>query len=359
MIENRIFNFSAGPAVLPEDVLLQVRDNLLNYKNCGLGMMEMSHRGKEFTEIIQDTEATLRKLLSISDDYAVIFTTGGATNQFSMVAMNLLGGATGNYINTGVWSKKAIAEAKKFGEVHVAASSEGDSFSSIPTNIDLSNNAAYLHFTSNNTIFGTQFSAEPQAGSTPLICDASSDFLHKPLDVSKYGLIYAGAQKNLGPSGVTLVVIRKDLLERIPENLPIMMDYRTYVDGESLYNTPPTLPIYVVGEVLKWIDAQGGLVEMEKRNRNKAAVLYQAIDAGDFYRGTAQKGSRSVMNVTFRLASENLESLFLEKAKAAGFSGLKGHRSVGGIRASVYNAFPSQGVDALVEFMKEFESSNG
>lgn len=359
MIENRIYNFSAGPAVLPEDVLVRVRDNLVNYKGCGLGVAEMSHRGKEFTEIIEGAEASLKRLLSLSDDYAIIFTTGGATNQFSMVPMNLMAGKTADYINTGSWSKKAIAEAKKFGEVRVAASSQEESFSYIPTDVDVSSDAAYLHFTSNNTIFGTQFSSEPDAGSVALVCDASSDFLHKPLDVSKYGLIYAGAQKNLGPAGVTIAIIRKDLLDRIPENLPIMLDYRTYVENNSLYNTPPTFPIYVVREVLSWLEAQGGLAEIEKRNRRKAGMLYDAIDASDFYRGTARKDSRSVMNVTFRLTDEALEPSFLEKAAAAGFSGLKGHRSVGGVRASIYNAFPEQGISELIKFMREFESSHG
>lgn len=359
MIENRIYNFSAGPAILPDEVLVKVRDNLLNYNKSGLGIMEMSHRGREFTEIIEGAEAALRRLLGLDDNFAVAFTTGGATNQFSAVPMNLLAGGTGNYIVTGTWAKKAFSEAKKFGEVHAAASSADQSFTYIPETIELSDQPAYLHFTSNNTVFGTQFHTEPHSGGAPLICDASSDFLHKKLDMEKYGLIYAGAQKNLGPSGVTLVLIRKSLLERIPDNLPIMLDYRTYVEHNSLYNTPPTFPIYVVAEVLAWLEAQGGLDVMEKRNREKAALLYDAIDSSGFYAGTAKPNSRSLMNVTFRLSDESLEPVFLQQALARGFSGLKGHRSVGGIRASIYNAFPLEGVRELVAFMKEFESAHG
>jgi phosphoserine aminotransferase len=357
---SRVYNFNPGPAVLPVEVLETVRDNLLNYQNKGIGILEMSHRGADFEGILSDAENSLRELLSIGDDYTVIFTTGGATNQFSMVPMNLLSkGQTADYIISGTWAKKACSEAKKFGEVHVAGTSEDKNFSYIPKQLNFSSSPAYVHFTSNNTIFGTEFHAEPDVGQAVLICDASSDFLHKKIDITKYGLIYAGAQKNLGPAGVTLVIIRKDLLSRIPSGLPIMMDYNTYVKERSLYNTPPVFAIYVTAEVLKWIKRTGGLEAMQKRNEEKAGLLYKTIDESTMYRAHAEPGSRSLMNVTFRLKTEELEAKFAKEASAKGFIGLKGHRSVGGIRASIYNAFPLEGVKALVEFMKEFEQANG
>ncbi|HQH29052.1 MAG TPA: 3-phosphoserine/phosphohydroxythreonine transaminase, partial [Oligoflexia bacterium] len=314
--------------------------------------------GKDFEGILNDAEGLLRELLEINDDYAVIFATGGATNQFSMVPMNLLGkGQTADYIITGSWSKKACAEAKKFGEVHIAASSEDKKFSYIPKQVSLSDKPAYVHFTSNNTIYGSQFRSEPQAGDGMLVCDASSDFLHKKIEIKKYGLIYAGAQKNLGPAGVTLVIIRKDWLERTPQGLPIMMDYNTYVKERSLYNTPPVFAIYAVAEVLKWVKKQG-LAVVQKQNEEKAAMLYKTIDESAMYKAVVEPDSRSIMNVVFRLSSEELETKFVKEAAARGFAGLKGHRSVGGIRASIYNAFPIAGVAALVEFMKEFERQN-
>jgi len=266
---------------------------------------------------------------------------------------------TANFILTGPWSEKAFAEAGKFGQTHIAASSKEGSYKEIPTEIAPSPNPAYLHFTSNNTIVGTQFSAEPEAGEAPLVCDASSDFLHKKIDVTRYGLIYAGAQKNLGPAGVTVVIVRKDLLERSSDNLPVLMNYQTYAKKDSLYNTPPTFPIYVVREVLRWIEAQGGLEAMEMRNKEKASLLYRRIDRSDFYRGHAEARCRSLMNVTFHTHSEQLEQEFIAQAEAAGLLGLKGHRSVGGLRASIYNAFPLEGVEELVQFMDEFESMNG
>lgn len=354
----RIFNFSAGPAVLPEEVVARVRDNLLCYKDSGLGVMEMSHRGAEFTEIITKAEKSLRSLLEISDDYAVVFTTGGASQQFSMVPMNLLKkGTTAEYILTGAWSKKAAAEAKKFGEVSIAADGSGDNFTSIPEQLQLVDSSAYVHFTSNNTIFGTQFHKEPDIDDRVLVCDASSDFLHRKIDISKYGIVYAGAQKNIGPAGVTLVIIRKDLLERANDSLPVMMDYRTYVENNSLYNTPPTFPIYVVSEVLQWLESLGGLDAIYERNTQKAGLLYSAIEASSFYRAVVAEKDRSLMNVTFRLPSEELEKKFIQSATAQGLSGLKGHRSVGGIRASIYNAFPVAGVEALTEFMSAFEKA--
>jgi phosphoserine aminotransferase len=356
----RIYNFSAGPAVLPLEVLEIAKEDLVCYKDSGIGVMELSHRSSWFDEIIKSAEANLRDLLEIPDDYGVIFMGGGATTQFSMVPMNLLSGETqANYLLSGSWAKKACAEAKKFGTVHVAGTSEDKNFSYIPTGIELSGNPAYLHFTSNNTITGTEFSKEPDAGSVPLVCDASSDLMHKKIDVSKYGIIYAGAQKNLGPAGVTVVIIRKDLLDRAPDNLPVLMIYRTNVEKQSLYNTPPTFPIYVMGEVFKWVKRKGGLDQLEKINRRKAALLYDAIDATEFYQGTAEKDSRSIMNITFRIADHDLEPVFLEQAAQNGMVTLKGHRSVGGLRASLYNAFPEEGAAALVNFMKEFEKKHG
>lgn len=353
----RAFNFSAGPAVLPLPVLERIRDNLLSYHGLGYGVMEMSHRSSEYEEILHTTVKNFTELLSLDDSYVVLFTTGGATQQSSMVPMNLLeAGKCADYIITGYWAEKAYKEAKKFGEIRVAATSQDKDFSYIPQEVNVSKDASYVHMTSNNTIYGTQFTTEPNVGQIPLVCDASSDLLHKKIDIKKYALIYAGAQKNLGPAGVTVVIMRKDLLKRSPANLPVLMDYNSYANAESMHNTPPTFPIYVVGEVLKWIKDEGGLVAIEARNRKKAAILYQMIDSSEFYRGTAEKEARSVMNVTFRLSSEELEKKFVAEAKAAGLAGLKGHKRVGGIRASIYNAFPTEGVEALVVFMKDFES---
>ena len=359
VMTKRAYNLSAGPATLPLEVLEEVQSNLISYRGSGVGIMEMSHRSKAFEEIIQATEANLRELLSIGDNYSVLFTTGGATNQFSMIPLNLRAkNQTADFIITGSWAEKALEEAARFGEVHIAASSKDKKFSFIPTELNLSSNPAYVHFTSNNTIAGTQFSKEPEVGSNVLVCDASSDLLHKKIDINKYGLIYAGAQKNLGPAGVTVVIIRKDLLERVPQDLPIMLNYKTYSDNQSMYNTPPTLPIYVVGEVFKWLKKNGGLDEMYKTNKEKAQILYSFLDSSDFYQGLAEPASRSLMNVTFRISKSELEATFIDEAKKAGFSELKGHRSVGGLRASIYNAFPKEGVSALVEFMKEFQAKN-
>lgn len=358
MVE-RIYNFSPGPAVLPLDALERISENMLSYRNSGLGVMELSHRGPLFEEIIEMAERRFRSLLGISDDYAVLFMTGGATHQFSVVPMNLLHpGKIASYIITGTWAKKALKEAGKFGDCHVAGTSEENEFRSLPDKIESAAGAAYVHFTSNNTLFGTQFKAEPEVN-VPLVCDASSDLMCRPLDVSKYGLIYAGAQKNLGIAGVTLVIIRRDLLQDVAPNLPIMLDYRTYADSCSLYNTPPTFPVYVFGEVLKSVEAAGGLPALEERNNRKAALLYDQLDSSDFYIPYADQDCRSIMNVNFSLASEAFESLFLKEAEAAGFSGLKGHRSVGGLRASIYNAFPEEGVQALCSFMADFEKRHG
>lgn len=357
-LPKRIFNFSAGPAIMPVSVLEQIRDEMMSLPGVGMSVLEISHRSKVFDEIIQTAEAKLRSLMGIPDNYHVLFLQGGASLQFSMVPINLLpASGSADYIVTGVWSEKAVKEAKKVGTVKTAGTTKAENFSRIPnqSELTLDPDAAYVHFTSNNTIFGTEWRTEPEVGNVPLICDASSDILSRPVDVSKYGMIYAGAQKNIGPSGVTLVIVRDDLLAKIPDGLHTMLDYRTHVKDKSLYNTPPTFGIYVIGLVAKWLEGLGGLAAMEKMNQEKAGILYDAIDASEFYRGTAEKNSRSLMNVCFRLPSEELEKDLIKQATAAGFDGLKGHRSVGGLRASIYNAFPKEGVAALVEFMKEFE----
>jgi phosphoserine aminotransferase len=358
----RIYNFSAGPAVLPVPVLEEAQRELLNYQGVGMSVLEMSHRSKPFDAIIKQAEADLRELLSVPDNYKVLFLQGGASLQFSMVPMNLLPpDGSADYIVTGTWSKGAVKEAKKVGRVNIAASTEEENFKRIPKQeeLQLDSSAAYVHFTSNNTIFGTQFRTEPEVGDVPLVCDASSDILSRPLDVTKYGVIYAGAQKNMGPSGVTMVIIRDDLVARRPEGLATMLDYSVHAAKESLYNTPPTFSIYLVGLVAKWLKGLGGLEAMERINEEKGGLLYDAIDATEFYTPHAERDSRSLMNVTFRLPSEELEKKFATEATAAGLDGLKGHRSVGGIRASIYNAFPVDGVRTLVDFMKEFERTNG
>jgi phosphoserine aminotransferase len=361
---NRIFNFSAGPATLPLPVLEQVRDEMLALPDVGMSVLEISHRSKTFEAIIADAERRLRELLAVPDNFHVLFLQGGATLQFSMVPMNFLSpGGAADYILTGAWSEKAAAEARKVGTVNVPSSTKAENYTRIPVQheLELDADAAYVHFTSNNTIFGTEWRtpSEPLTGHAPLVCDASSDFLSRPLDVGKYGLIYAGAQKNVGPAGVTIVIVRDDLLGRIPQNLPVMLDYRTHVKEKSLYNTPPTFVIYVIGLVLQHLQSLGGLSAVARLNEEKAEILYSAIDATDFYRGVAARESRSLMNVCFRLPNEELEVKFVKEATAAGFDGLKGHRSVGGCRASIYNAFPKEGVVALVDFMREFEKRNG
>ncbi len=360
---DRIFNFSAGPAVLPEPVLKKAQDALWNVDGSGIGIMEHSHRGKTFDRIIEEAERNCRDLAGIPDNYRVLFLQGGASLQFSMVPMNLLPAErTADYLLTGVWAQKAVKEAKVLGgKVHIAASSEATNFDRIPKpeEIRWSAEPVYAHVTTNNTIFGTQWQTEPAVPSgVPLIADTSSDMYSRPIDVRKYGLIYAGAQKNLGPSGVVLVIIRDDLVEAGPKTLPTMLQYRTHAAEKSLYNTPPTFGIYVMGEVFKWIQAQGGLAAMAEHNRAKAGVLYDYLDQGDFFRGTVQPDSRSLMNVCFRAPTEELETKFISEATKRGLDGLKGHRSVGGMRASIYNACPRAAVEALVAFMKEFERAN-
>jgi phosphoserine aminotransferase len=362
MPTHRIYNFSAGPATLPLAVLEEAQRDLVSLPGVGMSVMEISHRSKPFDAIIQGAEADFRALAGISSEYKVLFLQGGASLQFTMVPMNLAGpGATADYIVTGEWGKKALKEAKRTGVAHVAASTEGENFRRVPAQSEIActPGAAYAHMTSNNTIFGTQWADVPEVGGAPLVCDASSDIFSRPIDVSKFGLIYAGAQKNLGPSGVTVVVIREDLLARSGDGLPPMLSYRVQADSQSLYNTPPVFGIYVLRLVLKWLTGLGGLSAIGAINDRKARMLYEELDRSPFWRPHAARDSRSTMNVTFRLPSEELEKLFVKESTAAGFDGLKGHRSVGGLRASIYNAFPEQGVAALVEFMREFEKTRG
>jgi phosphoserine aminotransferase len=361
-MNDRIFNLGAGPGVLPEPVLKQAQQDLWNVAGSGMGVMELSHRGKVFDRIIVDAEQACRELAGIPDNYRVLFLQGGASLQFAMVPMNFLKkDATADYLVTGVWSEKAVKEAKRFGAVHEAVSSADRNFSYIPpaSAIRYSAAPAYVHFTSNNTIFGTEWKTEPvPPAGVPLIADTSSDMFSRPIDVTKYGLIYAGAQKNLGPSGVVLVIVRDDLVEAGARELPTMLQYRTYVKDRSLYNTPPTFGIYMMGLIFKWIQQEGGLAGMAERNAAKAKVIYDYLDQSDFFRGSAEPESRSLMNVCFRAPTEELEAKFLAEASKRGFEGLKGHRSTGGMRASIYNAFPKAGCDALVRFMKEFEQAN-
>ena len=359
---SRIFNFSAGPAVLPLQVLEKAQVELLALPGIGMSVLEVSHRSRVFEDILARTEANVRALASIPSNYRVLFLQGGASLQFTMVPMNLLsGGTTADYLVTGVWATKASEEARKIGKVHVAATTKAERFSRIPRSeeIVLTPGAAYVHMTSNNTIYGTQWKELPDVADIPLVSDTSSDMFSRSIDVEKHALIYAGAQKNLGPAGVTLVIIREDLLARSAASLPAMLSYAVQAEHHSLYNTPPVFAVYVMGLVLEWIKAEGGLSAVASVNERKAARLYAEIDRTGFYLGTAQKESRSLMNVTFRLASEELDAKFVKQAAGDGFDGLKGHRSVGGIRASIYNAFPEEGVEALAEFMREFERTNG
>lgn len=353
----RIHNFSAGPATLPVPVLEEARENLLSLGSTGIGILEHSHRGKAFLAVYEETEALCREIGGIPDDYEVLFLQGGASSQFFMTPMNFLSAdATADYLVTGSWSKKAIAEAKRFGTAHVAATSEDRNFCYIPTDVSYSDRPAYVHFTSNNTIFGTQFQKDPEIPEGAfLVCDASSDIFSRPIDVASHGIIYAGTQKNLGPAGVTLVIIRKDLVERGAQDLPTMLQYRTHAKTQSMFNTPPTFGIYMVGLVLKWLRDQGGLSAMETHNRDKAGRLYAFLDDSDLFQATADLDSRSTMNVTFVTGDADLDAEFLQDATEAGFDSLKGHRSVGGMRASLYNAFPVEGVDALLQFMSDFE----
>jgi len=357
----RIWNFSAGPAVLPESVLEEARENLLSLGNTGIGILEHSHRGKAFLAVYEETEALLREIGNIPSNYKVLFLQGGASSQFFMIPMNLLPkDRTADYLVTGAWSEKAIEEAVRFGGTHVACSSQDKNYNYIPKECTFSPNPVYAHYTSNNTIFGTQWSGLPPVpANIDLICDASSDIFSRPIDVARHAMIYAGAQKNLGPSGVTLVIIRDELVERGPKDLPTMLQYRTHAKNESMYNTPPTFAIYLVGLVLKWIKKAGGLSAIGETNNRKAGKLYAFLEQSKLFKTTAAADSRSQMNVTFVTGNADLDTKFCSAATKAGFDGLKGHRSVGGMRASIYNAFPEAGVDALIQFLKKFESENG
>ena len=362
MSTQRIYNFSAGPAVLPLPVLEQAQRELIALPGVGMSVMEISHRSKTFEDILERAIADLRALTGMPAGYTVLMLQGGASTQFSMVPMNLLGpGQTADYIDTGTWADKAIKEAKRVGTTHVTGSTKADNYSRIPAQEELSltPGAAYVHITGNNTIEGTEWRTLPATGEVPLVSDASSHILSGPIDVGRYGLIYAGAQKNLGPSGLTLVIVRDDLLARSPASLPAMLSYKVQAENNSLYNTPPTFGIYLFGLTMKWLISLGGLAGIAAINQRKAAKLYAEIDRSGFYRGTAQPASRSLMNVTFRLPNEALEKAFDKQATAAGLDGLKGHRSVGGMRASIYHAFPEDGVDALIAFMREFERTSG
>ncbi|HOT77956.1 MAG TPA: phosphoserine transaminase [Candidatus Wallbacteria bacterium] len=356
----RIHNFNAGPAALPLEVLEEAQRDFIDYKGNGLSVLEMSHRDKVYDNILKEAEKDLKELYSIPDNYTILFLQGGATLQFAMVPMNLLAdGRSADYINTGVWATKAIEEAQKLGKkVNVIASSEDKAFTYIPDKFKTTPDAAYLHITSNNTIRGTEWQSYPDTGPTDLVCDMSSDFCSRPVDIKKFALIYAGAQKNVGPAGCTVVIIRNDLLARSPKNIPTMCNYSIMAKEPSLYNTPPCFSIYIIGLVLKWLKKNGGLAKMQEVNVKKAKVLYDRLDKNDFYRGTVEKNSRSLMNIPFRLKSEELEEKFIKEAKAAGMIGLKGHRSVGGVRASFYNALPIESAKALVDFMDEFEKKN-
>lgn len=359
----RVFNFNAGPATLPLAVLEEAQRELLNFKGTGMSVMENSHRTKEYEAINSEAEALVKELLNVPENYRVLFLQGGASTQFAAVPMNLVSPENhADYILTGAWAEKAYKEASKFIKANVVASTKEENFNRIPRidEIKVSENPAYVHICSNNTIFGTQWQSYPDLGNIPLVADMSSDILSRRFDVSKFALIYAGAQKNIGPAGVTLVIIRKDLLENIPSNIPTMLRYDIHAKNDSLYNTPPTLIVYMVNLVLRWLKNNGGLPAAEKRNEEKAALIYDVIDnSGGYYRGHALKDSRSLMNITFRLPSEDLEKKFAAEAIAQGMIGLKGHRSVGGMRASVYNAMPIEGCLALAEFMKEFQRNNG
>lgn len=362
-MRQRVFNFYAGPATLPLPVLEQVQRELLNFRSTGMSVMEISHRAKEYEALQQETELKLKELLNLNDGFRVLFLQGGASTQFAMVPMNFLSpGKTADYILTGSWAQKAQKEAVRFGNVHIAATTEDGNFTRIPRpdEIRLSAEPVYIHLTSNNTIFGTQWQSFPEFGEIPVVADMSSDILSRRFDARKFALIYAGAQKNLGPSGVTVVIIREDFLEKANKDLPTMFRYETHAKNNSLYNTPPTFSIYVLSLVLKWVEDMGGLEAIERVNREKAAVIYREIDSSEgFYRGHAAIESRSLMNITFRLPNEELEKKFVAEATAEGLIGLKGHRSVGGLRASIYNAMPMEGCRALASFMKEFRAKNG
>ncbi len=362
MGHHRIHNFNAGPAALPESVLEEAQESLLNYKGSGMSITEISHRSKLFEDIINDAVARTKRLLKLDDRFTVLFIQGGASMQFCMIPMNFLdGNKSADYVDTGTWSSKAIKEAQILGKkITVVASSKDKNYSYIPKGISFSKDAAFVHITSNNTIKGTQWASFPDTKGVPIVSDMSSDIMSRPLDADRFALIYAGAQKNIGPAGVCMVIIREDMLKMVPDNLPAMLKYTTYAESNSLYNTPPCFGIYIIQLVLKWLEETiGGLEKMDAINRKKGETLYGYMDSSKFYKATAEPGSRSLMNVTFRLPSEELEKKFIDEAQKNGLGGLKGHRSVGGCRASIYNATGQEAVNALTGFMKEFEKKNG
>lgn len=358
---SRVYNFSAGPAVLPEEVLKQAAEEMLDYNGTGMSVMEMSHRSKAFEKIIGDAEESLRNLIGIPYNYKVLFLQGGGHQQFAMIPMNLMKNKVADYINTGQWAKRAMLEAKIYGKVNLIASSEDKNYSYIPDlkELKISDDADYMYICHNNTIYGTKYNELPDTGDKILVADMSSNILSEPIDITKYGLIFAGAQKNIGPAGVVIVIIREDLItDDVLPGTPTMLKYKTHVDNNSLYNTPPAYGIYICGKVFKWLENKGGLEVMKKINEEKAAILYEYLDSSSMFKGTVVKKDRSLMNVPFITGSDELDAKFVSEAKAAGFENLKGHRTVGGMRASIYNAMPIEGVKALVQFMKKFEEEN-
>lgn len=360
MTDKRVLNFSAGPSMLPESVLKKAAEQMLNYNGSGMSVMEMSHRSSSYLKIFNETKELFKKVFKIPEGYEVVFVQGGATAQFSMIPLNLLKTGKADYIVTGSFSKKAMQEAKKYGDIHIAYDGKDNDYSHIPSQeeLDLSPDADYVHICANNTIYGTEFQNYPDTHGIPLVADMSSDILSKPVDVSKFALIYAGAQKNIGIAGLGVAIIKKDLLVKVPEKTPILMDYSLMIENDSMYNTPPAYAIYVCGLVLEWIDQQGGLEVLQEKNQKKAKLLYDFLDQSDFYHAHSDKQSRSNMNVTFTTPSKELDAKFISESIAAGMTNLKGHRSVGGIRASIYNAMPYEGVEKLVAFCKEFEERN-
>lgn len=360
MTEKRVFNFSAGPSMLPVPVLEKAAKQMLNYENSGMSVMEMSHRSSSYLDIFNKTKDLLKKVMNIPDGYEIVFIQGGATQQFSMVPLNLLKNGKADYIITGSFSKKAATEAKKYGEINIAYDGSDNDFKHIPKQdeLKLDPEASYVHLCANNTIYGTEWKYVPETNGVPIIADMSSNILSKPIDVSKYGMIYAGAQKNMGIAGLGVAIIKKDLLQKVSATTPVLLDYTLMIENDSMYNTPPAYAIYVLGLVLEWIDEMGGLEVMEKRNIEKAKLLYDYLDSSDFYKAHSDKDNRSLMNVTFTTPSKELDAKFVKESIEAGMTNLKGHRSVGGIRASIYNAMPLEGVEKLVAFMKEFEAAN-
>lgn len=360
MTEKRVFNFSAGPSTLPVPVLEKAAKQMLNYENSGMSVMEMSHRSSSYLDIFEKTKKLLKKVMNVPDDYKIVFIQGGATQQFSMVPLNLLKNGKADYIITGSFSKKAATEAKKYGEINIAYDGSENNYKHIPTQeeLKLDPQASYVHLCANNTIYGTEWKYVPDTNGVPIIADMSSNILSKPIDVSKYGMIYAGAQKNMGIAGLGVAIIKEELLRKVPDSTPVLLDYQLMIDNDSMYNTPPAYAIYILGLVLEWIDDLGGLEVIEKMNIKKAELLYDYLDSSDFYICHSDKDNRSLMNVTFTTPNKDLDAKFVKESIAAGMTNLKGHRSVGGIRASIYNAMPIEGVEKLIEFMKEFESNN-